>query len=262
MDLSAAGSATPTRITFVGHSTLVVEDRGVRLLTDPVLRDRTGPLVRERSQRGQAAALATADGSPDAVLISHLHRDHFDAPSLRELGRDQRLIVPPGGAGLAQRLRFDRVEELSVGDSTSVRELTVTATQAVHGGARNVVGAGVKPLGFLIEGDSRVYFAGDTDLFDEMTDLGRIDVALLPVWGWGTSVGTGHLDPRGAAEALALLRPRVAIPIHWGTLHLIGRRRAMRRHLVDPPREFAAYAAREAPGVEVRVLEPGQSVVV
>jgi L-ascorbate metabolism protein UlaG (beta-lactamase superfamily) len=259
VDLSAADSATATRITFVGHSTLVVEDRGVRMLTDPVLRDRTGPLVRERSQRGTAAALATAGGPPDAVLISHLHRDHFDAPSLRELGREMRLIAPPGGARLARRLGIDRVEELSVGDSTSVGGVSVTATPAVHGGARNVVGPAVTPLGYLLEGDSRVYFAGDTDLFDEMTDLGQIDVALVPVWGWGTGVGSGHLDPRGAAEAVALLRPRIAIPIHWGTLHPMGRRRAMRRHLVDPPREFAAHAGREAPDVDVRVLEPGES---
>jgi L-ascorbate metabolism protein UlaG (beta-lactamase superfamily) len=262
VDLSAADSATATRITFVGHSTVVVEDRGVRVLTDPVLRDRTGPLVRERSQRGRAAALAMAGGPPDAVVISHLHRDHFDAPSLRKLGRDVRLIVPPDGARLARRLRFDRVEELSVGDSTNVGGVSVTATPAVHGGARNVVGPGVTPLGFLLEGDSRIYFAGDTDLFADMADFGQIDVALLPVWGWGTGVGTGHLDPRGAAEAVALLRPRIAIPIHWGTLHPIGRRRAMRGYLVDPPREFAAHAARAAPDVDVRVLGPGESLVV
>jgi L-ascorbate metabolism protein UlaG (beta-lactamase superfamily) len=249
-----------TKITFVGHSTVAIEDSGATVLTDPVLRDRVGPLVRERSQRGRALELATADGGPDGILISHVHRDHFDAPSLRALGADGPIVVPPGGVPLARRLGATDARELEVGGATEIAGLEVTAVPAVHGGARNAVGSDVATLGFVISGASRVYFAGDTDIFDGMADLGALDVALIPVWGWGTGVGTGHLDPRGAAEALALLRPRIAIPIHWGTLHPIGRRRAMRRYLAGPPREFAELAARNAPEVEVRVLEPGQSL--
>ena len=72
-------------------------------------------------------------------------------------------------------------------------------------------------LGYVIAGGGRrVYFAGDTELFEEMSELRPIDLALLPVWGWGPSLNPGHLDPAGAARALALLRPRVAVPIHWG----------------------------------------------
>lgn len=250
----------PARITFVGHSTVLIEDSGTRLLTDPVLRDRVGPLVRERSQRGGAFEAAVAEGSPDAVLISHVHRDHYDAPSLRALGPGLRLVVPAGGGSLARRLGTAEVEELEVGETTKIAELDVSAVPAVHGGARNVVGPSVPTLGFVVSGSSRIYFAGDTDLFDEMAGLGPLDVALLPVWGWGTDLGGGHLDPEGAARALALLRPRIAIPIHWGTLHQLGRRRAMRRHLVDPPREFAELAARAAPEVDVRVLQPGRAI--
>ena len=113
----------------------------------------------------------------------------------------------------------------------------------------------------LEAGGARVYFAGDTDLFDEMDQLGQLDLAMLPVWGWGTSIGEGHLDPIRAAEAARRLRPRVAIPIHWGTFLPIGTLRRHGHRLHDPPREFARLTAEAAPAVEVRVLEPGESTV-
>jgi L-ascorbate metabolism protein UlaG (beta-lactamase superfamily) len=260
VEVTSSGAPARTRITFIGHSTVLLEDGGLRLLTDPLLRDRAGPLVRERSQRGRALELATRGGRPDAVLISHMHRDHFDAPSLRALGPELRMIVPPGGTALARRAGAGEAQELDVGASTRVGELDVRAVPAIHGGARNLVGPSVATQGYMVSGASRTYFAGDTDLFDGMSELGPIDVALIPVWGWGTGVGTGHLDPRSAARAVALLRPRVAIPIHWGTLHPLGRRRSMLRHLVEPPREFARRAAHEWPQTEVKVLEPGDAI--
>jgi L-ascorbate metabolism protein UlaG (beta-lactamase superfamily) len=102
-----------------------------------------------------------------------------------------------------------------------------------------------------------VYFAGDTDLFEGMGELrGIVDVALLPVWGWGPSVGEGHLDPQRAAQATAMIAPRLAIPIHWGTFALPwARDGASDRHA----REFAELTAELAPTVDVRVLAPGES---
>jgi L-ascorbate metabolism protein UlaG (beta-lactamase superfamily) len=82
-------------------------------------------------------------------------------------------------------------------------------------------------------------------------------VALLPIWGWGPSVGSGHLDPERAARALTLLRPRLAVPIHWGTFYPVGLRRLRPDPLVRPPLEFARLARDLAPDVEVRVLQPG-----
>ena len=112
----------------------------------------------------------------------------------------------------------------------------------------------------MIEGRNRVYFAGDTDLFDAMADLAPLDVALLPVWGWGPSLGHGHMDPARAASALSMLRPRLAIPIHWGTLYPAGLGWFRPHLLTEPPLRFARQAAELAPEVEVRVLEPGQSL--
>jgi L-ascorbate metabolism protein UlaG (beta-lactamase superfamily) len=90
-----------------------------------------------------------------------------------------------------------------------------------------------------------------------MSGLGSLDLALLPVWGWGPSVGDGHLNPERAAMALEMLRPRLAVPIHWGTFYPLGLRRLRPRPLTQPPLEFARLAQRRAPEVEVRVLEPG-----
>jgi len=82
---------------------------------------------------------------------------------------------------------------------------------------------------------------------------------LLPIWGWGPSLGTGHLDPGRAAEALALLAPRLAVPIHWGTLRPFYR--TPRAHYLREPVDAFVAAARElAPGVAVRVLAPGESL--
>jgi L-ascorbate metabolism protein UlaG (beta-lactamase superfamily) len=112
-------------------------------------------------------------------------------------------------------------------------------------------------LGYVVEGERRVYFAGDTDMYAEMADIEAPDVALLPIWGWGPRLGPGHMNPRRAAEAAALLRARMAVPIHWGTLHPMGLRRLMPN---EPAVQFAAAAAELAPTTDVRVLQPGASL--
>ena len=98
--------------------------------------------------------------------------------------------------------------------------MRVEATYAAHDGARPPYPARAPAIGYAILGSRRVYFAGDTDLFPEMEGLvPDLDLALVPIWGWGPTLGRGaHLDPEGAAEAIALLRPKVAVPIHWGTM--------------------------------------------
>ena len=109
----------------------------------------------------------------------------------------------------------------------------------------------------MLEGSVSVYFAGDTDLFDGMSELaGRVDVALLPVAGWGPRVPAGHLDPERAAEAVARIRPRIAVPIHWGTLRAWGAQRGL--DPVAPARSFAEAVGRLAPATEVHVLMPGK----
>lgn len=246
----------PDRVTYVGHATTLVELDGTRLLTDPILRRRVGPLRRQ----GPPPPPGLTD-SLGAVLVSHLHHDHADLPSLRKLNRDLPLLVAPRAGRYFARRGFTAVTELAPGESAQIGTVTVTATEAVHPTERRLErdsGA----VGFVLAGQRRqVYFAGDTDLFDGMGELGDgLDLALLPIWGWGPTIGTGHMDPERAARAAALLRPRIAVPIHWGTLYPLGLARLRPDPLRLPPREFAARLRDLAPQVEARVLAAGESV--
>lgn len=247
---------TPTRLTYVGHATTLIEMDDARLLTDPLLRGRTVHLRR----RGGPVDPAWARDI-DAVLLSHLHLDHFDPPSLQRIGRATPVIVPKGAGSLLRRLGFRAVAELGVGEKVTVGALEVTATYAAHAGFRPPLGPTAEALGYLIRGRQRVYFAGDTDIFPEMAEYSAdLDAALLPVWGWGPTLGPGHLDPGRAAETLRLLRPRLAVPIHWGTFHPLGMGGERRLFLTDPPHAFARHAARIAPEVAIHIARPGGSV--
>jgi L-ascorbate metabolism protein UlaG (beta-lactamase superfamily) len=247
------GNRATIRITFIGHATVLVELCGVRLLTDPVLRGRVAHLRRH----GPAPEVPE---DVDAVLVSHLHHDHLDAASMRLIPGRPSVIAPRGAGALILGMGFD-AEELEPGESTEVEGLRVEAVRAIHSSRRWPVGGpAAAPLGFLIGRSPSVYFAGDTDVFPEMEELAPVDVALLPVAGWGPKLGPGHMDPAGAARAAALLEARVAIPIHWGTLHpRLTRRGAW---FSAPADAFAAQVAAVAPGVEVRVLRPGESTSV
>ncbi len=246
------------RITYVGHATVLIELGGVRVLTDPVLRSHVLGFIR-RQAPDPAPHLAVGI---DAVLISHLHHDHLDFPSLRRLGRDVQVFVPAGAKRAFRLRRFERVTELRPGERAAVGELEVTATPAVHNARRYKFGPRVEAAGYVIAGHGRrVYFAGDTDVFPGMASLsGDLDVALLPIAGWGPDIGAGHMDFQRAAEAAAMLRPRIAIPVHWGTFLRVGLGHRRADVLERPGRRFAAQLSQRAPAVKAVVLEPGESV--
>jgi L-ascorbate metabolism protein UlaG (beta-lactamase superfamily) len=239
------------RIAWLGHSTALLELDGVRLLTDPLLRSR---IAHVRRVAGPADPHALRD--IDAVLISHLHYDHLDVSSLRRLEPRPRILLPKGAGGFLRRRGFT-VTDVSVGDEVRVGALTIHVTPATHEGRRHPFGRNAPAVGYLIVGSARVYFAGDTDLFDGMAELAPgLDVALLPIAGWGPRLPAGHMDPQLAGRALALLRPRVAIPIHWGTYRRIGMSRDASL-LRAPAEEFAEFAGTLAPDVDVRIIQPG-----
>ncbi|MCV2490649.1 MBL fold metallo-hydrolase [Geodermatophilus sp. YIM 151500] len=254
---------------FVGHSTVRVELAGRTVLTDPVLTTGIGPLRRVVPLPDPAVWAGV-----DLVLISHLHGDHLHPASLRMLGAHTRVVVPRGAAAWLRSRGFTRVDELSPGESLLDGDLRVTAVPAEHSGhrwgPRLTHGPATESVGHLLQGGgSSVYVSGDTDLFDGMSVLGTrgVDVALLPVWGWGPTLGPGHLDPVRAAEAVARVQPRVAVPVHWGTLAVAGTRlrtsplRArMARLLADPPHEFAAAVAGRGLATRVVVADPGEPV--
>lgn len=238
------------RILYVGHATVRIELDGARLLTDPVLRRHVVHL--RRVSRVENAVVDEVD----VVLLSHLHYDHLDIASLRQLDPEVRIVVPSGAKRFLERKGFSVVHELGVGEELVVEPLTIRATPAAHGSGSAPFRPRVDPIGFRIMGTRSIYFAGDTDLFDSMGSLGPVDVALLPIAGWGPSLGPGHMNAEIAADAARLLQARIVIPIHWGTYYPahLGIRGVP--WFVNAPGE--AFARLNLQGTEIRVLQPGE----
>ncbi|UNZ16727.1 MBL fold metallo-hydrolase [Streptomyces sp. 891-h] len=251
----------PVEVTWWGHATATVRDSGVTVLTDPLLVRRLAHL---RRRRGALPPPEVAGA--DLVLVSHLHADHLHLGSLAKLAPGTRVVVPRGAPravpGLRRLAPPLELIEAAPGDEIAAGPVTVRAVPAAHDGRRLPVGPHIAPaLGFVVTGEERTYFAGDTGLFDGMAEaVGEVDTALLPVGGWGPFLGEGHLDARRAAEALARLRPRSAVPVHFGTYWPVGLDAVRPHEFHSPGAEFKRLAARPAPEVTVHLLEHGQSV--
>jgi L-ascorbate metabolism protein UlaG (beta-lactamase superfamily) len=244
------------RLTFLGHSTVLIEVDDLRILTDPILREGVGPVRRQ-----VRAILPDLFANLDAIFISHGHHDHFDPPSLRRIPGKPTVILPRGFGRLGAKLGLGPVEEVGPGDRLTIERVHFEVTHAEHSGRREPLGPSGPAIGCVVQGSRSVYFPGDTDLFPAMGDLiGRLDVAMLPVWGWGPTIGDGHMNPVRAAAAAAILRPGLAIPIHWGTFYPAGMRRVAPGPFDEPGRAFEAALARFAPDVAARVLAPGESM--
>lgn len=244
------------RITYVGHATLLLELDGSRFLTDPLLRRMVAHVMRTGPVPDPEQLLPV-----DAVLISHLHGDHLHLPSLRLLPEDTLIVAPHGAAVFLRRSGWHNVTELETGQHTAVNGIEVEAVPADHPGRPMPRRPRTEAVGYVLHASHHVYFTGDTDIFPGMQAIGEaVDVALLPVWGWGPTLGVGHMDPYRAARSLELLEPALAIPIHWGTYFPIGLRAFLPGYLRRPPLEFREHARRFAPAVEVQILDPGEAI--
>jgi L-ascorbate metabolism protein UlaG (beta-lactamase superfamily) len=250
----------PVEITWWGHATCTVQDSDTRVLTDPLFVRRLAHLRRRRGALPPPGAWQA-----DVALVSHLHADHLHVPSLERLTEGTHLFVPRGAREAVpalRRLTHLRVTEVAPGDETPVGDVVIRAVPARHDGRRLPLGPHRSPaLGYVIEGEARTYFAGDTGLFDAMAqEVGLVDIALLPVGGWGPYLGEGHLDAGRAAEALTRLLPVSAVPVHYGTYWPIGMDAVRPHEFHAPGDEFVRLAAERAPGVAVYRLGHGESV--
>lgn len=207
-------------LTWVGHATAVIDVGGHRVLTDPLLRRRVAHL-RRRAGTVDPSVMAGVD----LVIVSHAHMDHLHLPSLRLIAPDVPVVVPRGAARLLRRTGRRRIVEVVAGDRIDVGVARIEVTPAVHPAGRGPHSRiDADPVGYVVEvAGHRTYFAGDTDLFDEMAELGSIDLALLPIWGWGRTIGVGHLDPERAVEAAVRIAPGLVVPVHWGTFSPVAR---------------------------------------
>lgn len=244
---------------YLGHATLMMQMDGCNILTDPVLSDRVLHL-RRRNLSGRHWYEGQTE--PDIILLSHLHLDHLHLPSLRKLPSHLTIIVPRGAGAWLRYVISQNIVELGPGEDFTLGDVTITATPALHGSKAGLFLAVLDlAQGYLIRGARTIYFPGDTDLFPEMTAIGDsgLDLALMPVWGWGPTLGAGHLDPYRAAQALTLLRPRLAIPIHWASFRPIGKVWERSSFLHSPGPEFQRLAAEQAPNTSVHLVAPGDS---
>lgn len=210
------------QVRWLGHSTVVVDLDGARVLTDPLLRNHVG-LLRRVTPPPRPADWSGAD----AILLSHLHLDHADVASLRLLPTTPILASAAVASWLSRRGLMARAVSTAWQPVAGSPRAEVRLVPAEHH-ARPLPGRPINATGFLLRSPSgSVWFAGDTSAYPQMSQLphwagGRIDVALLPIHGWGPRLSAGHLDAAGAAEVCRVVRPRFVVPIHYGTLHPAG----------------------------------------
>jgi L-ascorbate metabolism protein UlaG (beta-lactamase superfamily) len=173
------------------------------------------------------------------------------------------VLAPAGLGGVVRRSGLSNVAELSVGETLTIGSVTVVASPAVHPGDRWRSDVSATAMGYLLTGSRSVYFAGDTGPDERLAQLrGAVDLALLPIGGWGLTLGPQHLDARQAAEVCALMTPRAALPIHFGTLAVPTTRALRPLWARQRPELFAATTRRLAPDTVPLLTRAGVELVV
>ena len=244
-------------IAWLGHSTVMLEIDGVRLLTDPLLR-RHAWMLRRRFPKPDPDLWR----DPDAVLISHLHHDHAEVASLKMLPRVPVLTADENAVWLRDKgvsgTALDDGWE-GVGNGT----VEVRLTKAIHR-HRPMPHRPNEANGHLVRGsEMSAWLVGDTSLYPEMAEIPdllgrRLDVIAVPIAGWGPRLSPGHLGPAEAVQACVMSGARWALPVHWGTLHppmptLFG------ADWMDRPyHQFVELLGREAPDCRLVDLMPGE----
>lgn len=227
----APGRGEPLEITWLGHSSVLIDVDGYLVLTDPVLGPRSGPVSWAGPKRFHPAPIAPEELPPlDAVLVSHDHYDHLDYPTVRALaGRETTWITALGvGAHLeAWGVPSERIVELDWWEEHDLRGLSITATPARHFQGRGPgASAATFWCGWSIRGPRRsVWFSGDTGPWDDGfrqigERLGPFDLSMIEIGAWHPAWGTIHLGPENAMRVHELVRAKTLMPVHWGTFNL------------------------------------------
>jgi N-acyl-phosphatidylethanolamine-hydrolysing phospholipase D len=253
-------------VTWIGHSTLLVQLDGVNFLTDPTWASRSGPFRGAIGvRRYTPPPMRLGDLPPiDFVLISHDHYDHLDEATVVQLAKlyDPMFVVPLGIKGWLADHGITHSVELDWGESVTFKGLTIVCTPAQHGSGRTLTDQGKRLwASWAVLGSQRFYFGGDTGYylhFKEIGDaLGPFDLAALPIGSYTPRefAKPVHMSPEDAVRAWLDLRARRFIAIHWGTFMLA------REPYDEPPRRLAAEVARrELDADDFFVPRPGQLI--
>lgn len=224
-------------VTWWGHSSTTVELGSIRIGTDPLLVDR---LMHLRRYSTSPTSVAT---ELDLVLVSHAHGDHLHVPSLARIPAEAPIVVPRGVARLLGRLPGRTVVEVEPGEHVQVAGVGIDVLPAHHDGRRHTLARhGPSALGYRVATASHAFwYPGDTGLDARMSDVDAVDLALVPIGGWGPTLGEEHMDPEQASEAVRRVGARWAVPVHYGTFWPAG---LSRLHPANHHRLFVTPGAR------------------
>jgi L-ascorbate metabolism protein UlaG (beta-lactamase superfamily) len=249
-------SETGLRVTWLGHSTLLIEIDGVRVLTDPVWGQRASPLPFAGPKRFHPPpAPLTALAPLDAVIVSHDHYDHLDRPTIRALARMRVPFITSLGVGTHLEkwgIAPERITELDWWEHTDVNGVAVTAAPAQHFSGRGIKDRNTTLWSsFHLRGPAHSVFDGaDTGLTREYTDIARrcgpFDLVALEIGAYHPAWGDIHMGPDKALAAYAMLGSGVFLPVHWGTFNLA----------VHPWDEPAETVFQRAPSLGVPLVTP------
>jgi len=252
----AAPPETGLRVTRLGHSTLLIEIDGVRILTDPVWSTRVSPLAFAGPKRFHPVPAPLAALPPlDVVLVSHDHYDHLDRQTIRALARAGVPFVTSLGVGAiieSWGVPPETVIELDWWERTEVNGVTITATPSQHFSGRGIKDRNSTLWSAMhLQGDRHSFFFGaDSGLTPEFKEIGRrlgpFDVVALEIGAYHPSWGDIHLGPEHALVARGMLGSGAVLPIHWGTFNLA----------IHPWDEPAETIVRLAPDAQVQLLLP------
>lgn len=258
----ATPSASGLRVTWLGHSTTLIEIDGHRVLTDPIWSHQVTPVTGIGPVRYYPPLATLMElGNLDAVLISHDHYDHMDEPTVMQLSKLGITFVVPLGVGSHLEywgVPLAQVREMDWWESTKFGDLEIACTPARHASGRHIfdkdrnLWASYSILG----PQHRVFYSGDTGLFKGMRDIGAkygpFDLAMVEVGQYNPAWPDWHIGPEQAVTAVQMVRAKVFLPIHWGLLTLAY-------HGWTEPIERARAAAHKE-GVEIATPMPGQPI--
>jgi L-ascorbate metabolism protein UlaG (beta-lactamase superfamily) len=250
-------------VTFIGHSSFLLQVHGRKLLVDPVFSKR---LVLLRRQRHPGVVVAELPAI-DLILLTHAHMDHLDMASLRRViratrrltGKTPEVIVPRGVEDLVEKLGFSRIHGLSWWEKVEVEGLTITMTPCKHWGARMFRDTHRGYGGYVVQGGGQsVYHSGDTAYFDGFREIGaklKPEVALLPIGAYfPDSYRSVHTSPEEAVRAFVEVGAQKMVPMHYGTFRL------GREPMEEPVQRLEAEAERLGIKRQIKILAEGETM--